>query len=61
MENGPRDGRDGPAKKDVCNDVEAIQNLHFLAAIEVEPGSKAAVYLHHLKRHLDRVTDALCR
>jgi hypothetical protein len=61
MENGPREGRDGSAKKELCNDVEAMHNLHFLAAIEIAPESNAAMYLHRLKRHLDRVTDALCR
>lgn len=61
MENGPRDVSDRVSKKELCNHVEAMHNLHFLATIEVEPESKAAVYLRHLKTHLDRVTDALCR
>jgi hypothetical protein len=60
MEDRPRDGRDGSAKSQLCNDVEAMHNLHFLATIEIEPGSKTAAYLHRLKVHLDRVTDALC-
>jgi hypothetical protein len=61
MENGPRDVSDRLSKKELCNHVEAMQNLPFLAAIEVEPESKTVVYLRHLKAHLDRVTDALCR
>ena len=61
MENGPRGGRDGNAKKELCNHVEAMHNLHFLAAVEVESESNVAVYLRHLKHHLERVTDMLCR
>ena len=44
-DSGPRDGRDGSAKKELCNDVEAMHNLHFLATIKIEPGSNTAAYL----------------
>jgi hypothetical protein len=61
MENGPRDERDLSVKKELSFHVEAMHNLHLFIAIEVEPGSRAAVHLRQLKAHLDRVTDAICR
>jgi len=41
--------------------IEAIHNFQFLLKNEVAPDSKAAAYVEGVGRHLDCLTDVLCR